>query len=71
MKAFALVPLLFTGAALAHNFGLAGNPDSTNEAGEFVRGGISASGKAAVILGLAVMLIIALTNMARKEKEQA
>ena len=62
---------MITGAALAHNFGLAGNPDSTSEAGEFVRGGISMSGKVAVILGLVVMLIIALTNMAKKEKEEA
>ncbi len=62
---------MITGAALAHNFGLAGNPDSTNEAGEFVRGGISTNGKVAVVLGLVVMLIIALTNMARKEKEEA
>lgn len=49
---------MIAGAAFAHNFGLAGNPDSTNEAGELVVGGISAYGKGAVIIGFAVLLAI-------------
>ena len=58
---------MIVGAALAHNFGLAGNTDSLNEAGELVAGGISNYGKAAVILGLAVMLVVGLTNLPREE----
>ena len=58
---------MIVGAALAHNFGLAGNPDSKNEAGQLVVGGISAAGKVAVIVGLVVLLVIALWNMPKKE----
>lgn len=50
------------GAALAHNFALAGNPDSINEAKEYVVGGISANGKVAVVLALAVLLAVSLVN---------
>ncbi len=58
---------MIVGAALAHNFGLAGNPDSKNEAGQLVVGGISTAGKVAVIVGLVVLLVIALWNMPKKE----
>ena len=58
---------MIVGAALAHNFGLAGNPDSKNEAGQLVIGGISTAGKVAVIVGLVVLLVIALWNMPKKE----
>ena len=58
---------MIVGAALAHNFGLAGNPDSRNEAGQLVVGGISTAGKVAVIVGLVVLLVIALWNMPKKE----
>ena len=58
---------MLVGAALAHNFGLAGNPDSKNEAGQLVVGGISTAGKVAVIVGLVVLLVIALWNMPKKE----
>ena len=58
---------MIVGAALAHNFGLAGNPDSKNEAGQLVAGGISTAGKVAVIVGLVVLLVIALWNMPKKE----
>lgn len=61
---------MIVGAALAHNFSLAGNPDSVSEAGEYVVGGIANSGKAAVILGLAVLLAISLIN-SRQEAEKA
>ena len=62
-----LIHILIVGAALAHNFGLAGNPDSKNEAGQLVVGGISTAGKVAVIVGLVVLLVIALWNMPKKE----
>ncbi len=58
---------MIVGAALAHNFGLAGNPDSKNETGQLVVGGISTAGKVAVIVGLVVLLVIALWNMPKKE----
>ena len=58
---------MIVGAALAHNFGLAGNPDSRNDAGQLVVGGISTAGKVAVIVGLVVLLVIALWNMPKKE----
>ncbi len=58
---------MIVGAALAHNFGLAGNPDSKNEDGQLVVGGISTAGKIAVIAGLVVLLVIALWNMPKKE----
>lgn len=57
------------GAALAHNFGLAGNPDSLNEAKELVVGGISAGGKVAIFVGFAVFLVISLMNLPKEEKK--
>jgi YedE family putative selenium metabolism protein len=57
---------MIVGAALSHNFGLAGNPDALNEAGKLVVGGISKYGKAAVILGFAVFLAVSLLNMPKK-----
>ncbi len=59
---------MIVGAAFAHNFGLAGNADSLNEAKELVVGGISGKGKVAVILGLAVMLVVAVSNLPKEEK---
>lgn len=59
---------MIVGAALAHNFGLAGNPDSVNEAGEIVVGGISTAGKAAVILGFVVLAVISVVNVQRSKK---
>ena len=58
---------MIVGAAMAHNFGLAGNPDSLNEAKELVVGGISNYGKAAVVLGLIVMLAVGLMNLPKGE----
>ena len=62
---------MLVGAALAHNFGLAGNPDSKSEAGELIVGGISNAGKVAVVLGLVVMLVVAVLNMPKKEEANA
>ena len=58
---------MIVGAAMAHNFGLAGNPDSLNEAKELVVGGISNYGKAAVVLGPIVMLAVGLMNLPKEE----
>ena len=54
---------MIVGAAFAHNFGLAGNADAVNEAKEIVVGGLSNNGKAAVCLGILIMLGVSLWNM--------
>ena len=59
---------MMAGAAISHNFGLAGNADALNEAGELVVGGVSAAGKAAVILGFLVCLAVSVLNLPRKEE---
>ncbi len=51
---------MITGAAFAHNFTLAGKPDSVVE-GAIQVGGISTAGMVAVILGLVVCLVIGFT----------
>jgi hypothetical protein len=62
---------MLVGAALAHNFGLAGNPDSKSEAGDLIVGGISNAGKIAVVLGLVVMLVVVILNLPKKEEAKA
>ena len=57
-------------AATAHNFGLAGTADSTNAAGEFVRGGLSNTGKIAVVTGIVVCLVISVLNLPKFVKKQ-
>lgn len=57
---------MVVGAALAHNFGLAGNADSVNEAGELVVGGIGTAGKVAVLIGVVVFLVISFVNSRRE-----
>ena len=59
---------IITGAAISHNFSLAGNPDSVNEAGELVRGGVSTAGKIAVVGGIVIVLIISLLNSRQEAK---
>lgn len=62
---------MIVGGALAHNFGLAGNPDALNEAKELVVGGISNTGKVAVLLGFAVLAVISVVNLPKEEKVAA
>ncbi len=59
---------MIIGAAMAHNFGLAGNPDSVNEAGEYIVGGISDGGKIAVVVCIAIVLVISLLNSKKEAK---
>lgn len=59
---------MIVGAAFAHNFALAGNADSINEAGALVVGGLSNTGKAAVVLGMVVLLVISWMNLPKEEK---
>lgn len=62
---------MIVGAAFAHNFGLAGNADALNEAGEIVVGGISTHGKVAVCIGLVVVLAVSLWNLPKKAAANA
>ena len=57
---------MIAGAAVAHNFGLAGGADSVAD-GVYKVGGIGAAGQAAILLGFAVLLAITLTHLPRKE----
>ncbi|MBQ4128811.1 MAG: YedE-related selenium metabolism membrane protein [Ruminococcus sp.] len=61
---------MIIGAAFAHNFSLAGNPDSVNELGEYVVGGLSQGGKIAVIVCIVIVLIISVVNSNLFKKEE-
>ncbi|MBN1955265.1 MAG: YedE-related selenium metabolism membrane protein, partial [Anaerolineae bacterium] len=57
---------MITGAGLAHNFALAGSPDTVVEGVQKV-GGISPFGMAAVVLGLVVCVLIGFTMRQKME----
>jgi len=57
---------MIAGAAISHNFGMAGNPDANG-----VVGGISMTGKVFVLFAFAVLLVISLVNMPKGAKKQA
>ncbi len=59
---------MMTGAALAHNFGLAGSADSVNQAGEYVVGGLKANGQAAAVIALVILLVVSLVHLPKKTK---
>jgi len=59
---------MIVGAAFAHNWGLAGAADSIAEDGSYIVGGIGTNGKIAVIIGLVVFAVIAVTHLPKKEK---
>ncbi len=59
---------MIVGAAFAHNFKLAGSADSVTD-GVYSAGGIATTGKAAVLIGFAVLLAVSLLNSAEKEVE--
>ncbi len=58
---------MVAGAALAHNFGLAGNPDSVVD-GVYKVGGIGTAGMIAVGIGFAVLLVVSLLHLPGKEE---
>ena len=60
---------MLVGAAVSHNFSLAGNPDSVAEDGTYVIGGIGTSGKVTVILCFVILLAVALTHLPGKEEK--
>ena len=57
---------MMAGAAIAHNFGLAGAADSVNEAGEYIVGGIKTNGQVAAIVALVLLLVISLVHLPKK-----
>ena len=57
---------MVVGAAIAHNFGMAGNPDSVVD-GVYKVGGTSTVGMVAVILGFVVLAAISVTHLPGKE----
>ena len=59
---------MMAGAAIAHNFGLAGSADSVSEAGEYIVGGIKTNGQIAAIIALVILLVISLVHLPKKEK---
>jgi len=62
---------MVVGAALAHNFKLAGGADSVNqEAGAYVKYAITNNAKVAVAIGFALLLAISLVNCMRKKAKQ-
>lgn len=69
-SAVTVLGMLF-GAAISHNFGLAGAADSVSEAGEYIVGGISVRGKIVVICCIATLLAVSLLNLPKKEKTVA
>lgn len=58
---------MITGAAVAHNFGLAGGADSVAENGAYTVGGIGPAGMIAVFIGFAVLAIVTLTHLPKEE----
>lgn len=58
---------MIVGAAVAHNFSLAGAADSIAEDGTYVIGGIGAAGKVAVVIGFVVLLVITAAHLPGKE----
>jgi len=58
---------MIAGAAVAHNFGLAGNADSLTD-GVYTVGGIGRAGMIAVVIGFVVLLIISLLHLPGKEE---
>ena len=59
---------MILGAAVAHNFGLAGSADSVVD-GVYKVGGIGTNGKVAVFVCLAVLLAVSVVNTFIKKKE--
>ena len=65
--ALRLAVAMIVGAAVSHNFGLAGAADSVAEDGTYVVGGIGTAGMAAVAIGFAVLLAITVTHLPKTE----
>ena len=58
---------MLTGAALSHNFGMAGNADAMT-GGAFVAGGVGTPGQIGILIGLILLFIISVVNLHKEEK---
>ena len=58
---------MIAGAAISHNFALAGGPDSL-KAGVLKVGGIGPNGQMAVYICLALLLVVSLLNIPKEAK---
>ena len=58
---------MLVGAALAHNFGMAGNADAMTD-GVFTAGGVAQAGRIGIVIALVLLLIISISNIHREEK---
>lgn len=58
---------MLTGAALSHNFGMAGNADAMT-GGAFVAGGVRTPGQIGILIGLILLFIISVVNLHKEEK---
>lgn len=58
---------MLVGAALAHNFGMAGNADTMTD-GVFTAGGVAQTGRIGIVVGLILLAIISYANLHREEK---
>ena len=59
---------MVVGAAVAHNFGLAGAADSIAEDGTYIVGGIGSAGMIAVAIGFVVLAFVTITHLPKKEE---
>lgn len=57
---------MLTGAAIAHNFGMAGSADAMKD-GVFTAGGVPSAGRVGILIGLALLLLISLTNLHKED----
>ena len=58
---------MIVGAAIAHNFGMAGNADAMTD-GVFTAGGVAMPGRIGICIGLVLLLVISIANLHKEEK---
>ena len=58
---------MMVGAALAHNFGMAGNADAMTD-GVFSPGGVGMAGRVGVIICLVLLAVISFVNVHKEER---
>ena len=58
---------MIVGAAIVHNFGMAGNADAMTD-GVFTAGGVAMPGRIGICIGLVLLLVISIANLHKEEK---
>lgn len=58
---------MIVGAAISHNFGMAGNADAMKD-GVFAAGGVAFAGRVGIVIGLVLLLVISVANLHKEEK---